>query len=488
MKSEVALVQSDKLGYPEGKVFNPHQAYPEYPYPGEAKFSKNNQVYESVRELLRLLKMDIEHYGSKDWNPLGKIISPGDQVIIKPNFVGIKPLYVSFLANRSVSVNTHASVLRPLIDYAFIAAGPKGKILIAEATMSATNLEEVLKATATLPMVEYLQTRHKVPVEIIDLRDTIEERWSWKTKPIKGPRHDYVKIDLADKSELDKLYKSKVDFELQAPADHKQKGDLPNQYHRQGKNEYFIPRIVLETKAIINVPKLKTHKKAGVTLSLKSFMGLTARRDTIPHNRRGSPPEGDAHPYPPQSIMKYRHSVVDALGKIPFFNKLIIQAIAFGVNGLKKIIPGFGRIIEDGDWYGNDTLWRSLIDLNKIMFYADKNGILQNVPQRKILSIIDGVIGGEGYGPMYTGDKKSGVLAGGMDSVAVDTVCTRLMGFDHQKIPTIKNTAFLKEYKLGTANLSNIEVCSNCAKWDDINLAFEPPYDWKGHIERDTVN
>ena len=45
----------------------------------------------------------------------------------------------------------------------------------------------------------------------------------------------------------------------------------------------------LGADAVINIPKLKTHKKSGVTLALKSCIGLTNEKYWLPHYTEGSP-------------------------------------------------------------------------------------------------------------------------------------------------------------------------------------------------------
>ena len=67
-------------------------------------------------------------------------------------------------------------------------------------------------------------------------------------------------------------------------------------------------------------------------------------------------------------------------------------------------------------------------------------------PQRKYLTIIDGIIGMEKEGPMGGIPKKCGVLVGGFHPVAVDYVTSYIMGFDYTKIHKIREG--LKE-KLG---------------------------------------
>ena len=85
--------------------------------------------------------------------------------------------------------------------------------------------------------------------------------------------------------------------------------------------------------------------------------------------------------------------------------------------------------IRAGGWYGNDTIWRSVLDLNKILLYADREGVMRSKRQRKFFSVVDGIIGGEGDGPVLAMPKVSGVLLAGFNPMAVDICATRLMGF-----------------------------------------------------------
>ena len=41
--------------------------------------------------------------------------------------------------------------------------------------------------------------------------------------------------------------------------------NLMKEHHNPEKNEYLIPNTILEVDVIINLPKPKTHKKAGIT-------------------------------------------------------------------------------------------------------------------------------------------------------------------------------------------------------------------------------
>jgi hypothetical protein len=57
--------------------------------------------------------------------------------------------------------------------------------------------------------------------------------------------------------------------------------------HRLGRHQYPIAREVFEADVVFNVPKLKTHKKAGITAALKNLVGINGNKDFLPHHRVG---------------------------------------------------------------------------------------------------------------------------------------------------------------------------------------------------------
>ena len=80
----VAYGLNKEAVYPSAP-FSPGERYPEYPFQSIA--TSPNHVYALVRDCLRRLGLDPEHFGSKSWNPLGGIVRPGDNLVVKPNWV-----------------------------------------------------------------------------------------------------------------------------------------------------------------------------------------------------------------------------------------------------------------------------------------------------------------------------------------------------------------------------------------------------------------
>ncbi len=72
------------------------------------------------------------------------------------------------------------------------------------------------------------------------------------------------------------------------------------------------------------------------------------------------------------------------------------------------------------------------VDLNRCLYYSDARGAHFDAPEpvRTVLTVIDGVIAGEGEGPLAPSDVPLGVVLAATDPVALDLAAVRLMGFD----------------------------------------------------------
>jgi uncharacterized protein (DUF362 family) len=111
-------------------------------------------------------------------------------------------------------------------------------------------------------------------------------------------------------------------------------------------------------------------------------------------------------------------------------------------------------------WPKNELHWRGIE--NSIIDIA-----MTNTPH---LAIVDGIIGMEGDGPLNGRNKPFGALIMGMDLVAVDATCTRLMKLPAERIVTL---AMAAHKRLGRLNLSDIPMLGESI--DSMAQAFEPP-------------
>jgi hypothetical protein len=133
---------------------------------------------------------------------------------------------------------------------------------------------------------------------------------------------------------------------------------------------------------------------------------------------------------------------------------VVVRAFAYSKRATKALCLSSTFHAEWGDWRGNDTIWRTILDTNRVLFYADRSGVLRETKQRNYFCFIDGVVGMEGEGPMAGDAVPAGVVLAGDDPVAVDARAAEVMGFDSGKVQTIKAAGGLPQHGLGLSDLS----------------------------------
>src|SRR5262245_20663138 len=124
-ESKVGYARDPNVNYYCSPPYSPLEHVPEYPF--SANQLADNKVYGIVREAFHNLGLDSLNYGTSQWNPLGKVLSPGDRVVVKPNLVN----HQSERNDGGVSpVITSGAVLRAVLDYVWIALKGRGEIII----------------------------------------------------------------------------------------------------------------------------------------------------------------------------------------------------------------------------------------------------------------------------------------------------------------------------------------------------------------------
>lgn len=474
---KVAIIKDDQLHYCVETPYHPPERYPEYPY---TEISRENTCYPAVRDILHKLGMDSEHFGKSSWNPLGEVVKPGDNVFIKPNFVSHKNS-----GGSTDSIITHGSVIRAVTDYVLIALKGKGSIIIGDAPYIDTDYDKILKISGISKVAAFYGRQGGVKVQVVDLRKEVGKLRLGRIEKsqTEGDTLGYSVIDLKSDSEHSEIAKDAQKFRAVYYDRHEMQ-----KHHTVDKNEYMISNTVLNADVVINVPKLKTHAKTGISCALKSMVGINGIKDWLPHHRAGAYESGGDE-YFHKDLRKdlYAKLKDEAPTRKNALAVLPIRAVTTAIYATKYIFP-FNDDITGGSWYGNDTLPRSICDLNKILLYADKHGVMRHVPQRKTFILVDGIVAGEGEGPMANSDKKCGVLIAGYNPVEVDIVSTIIMGFDPRKISTIKYALETKKYSLYKGDLAEIKIVSDrCSALDEVyntfNCSFTPPKTWAGHIE-----
>jgi len=469
--------------YPAQRPFPPEEEYPELAgrvRPG----AERNIVYPLFRQLARSLGLDAARYGTPEWNPLGGLVEPGQKVLLKPNLVRDEHTR----GGDYQAVVTHASVVRCVLDYVALAMKGQGVITVGDAPVQNTDFARLLERTALAEVCDDVSRTWQIPVRLVDFRVCFarfdaDHRMVDRGK-LEGSPEGSRLIDLGSSSLLAPLSGDCAKFRVTNYDPQAMK-----RHHDQRTHQYVIAQTVLDADVVINLPKLKTHRKVALTAALKNLVGINAHKDCLPHHRCGSVVEGGDE-YRGRSLLKRMIArCEDAINRAPF-------ARSNGLRGLAiRMARRLGRYLwaepyQEGSWYGNDTLWRTVLDLNRILFYANRQGIMTDEIQRHCFTVVDGVIGGEGEGPMEPDARPCGLLAGGANPAAIDAVLATLIGFDYVRIPLIAKAFRLDPRPLVCFSPEDVRVCCEDPRLAGLRVGkpraafrFKPPSGWVGHVE-----
>ncbi|MDD3604679.1 MAG: DUF362 domain-containing protein [Kiritimatiellae bacterium] len=441
-----------------------------------------NAVYDAVRKTFHLLGYDASHWGTAAWNPLGWLIRPGETVFIKPNMIAHKHA----LRDDWEYVITHGSVIRAVVDYVYIALQGRGRIQIGDGPQTDSKWDLITERMGLDAVRKLYAEQKQFEIELIDLRD---EHWIEQD----GIYTDRIKLkgDPAGKSLFDLGANS-----MFAEFDGRDKiyygayydVDETNRHHSGGKHEYEVSNSPLAADVFINIPKLKTHKKCGLTVNLKSLVGINANKNCLPHYIIGSPESGGDQFDRQRARGRLENTLVLPVKRKLLKNSRAVQTAARRLKKLAyRIFGGTEEVVRSGNWHGNDTVWRMCLDLNRILLYGRPGGKYVGDPKR-FFSLVDGIVAMEGNGPVAGDARSAGLIIAGDNPVAVDAVCARLMGFDENKLPLVKRAFDAHELPLMDGDIS---VVSSEGKWSgdyrkwqkNELLNFRPHFGWTGHVE-----
>ena len=478
-----SVVQGAGVVYPDSDAFfSPHERHPEYPF--ETVAERPNPAYEAVRRVLAQSGLDRERYGTSAWNPLGDLLEPGSRVFILCNFVYHRRFQESEQDFQAKCI--HGSVLRALCDYVWLAVGPEGRIQFGNSPLQACDWEKVLSETGASTVLDFYRKRG-LPIEAKDLRLWVTRRdlmGRVVSVEDREASREGVEIDLAGASFLDEIAVG-----AHGPARFRISDYRPERieaFHANHRQRYVVHRDVLEADAVVSLSKLKTHEKVGITCGLKGFVGMVGHKDCLAHHRFGSPDVGgDEYPHSRRFLQPISRFQDWVQGRDPGspLQGLLQVADRTSRRAIRRL--GFDMA---GAWYGNDTCWRMALDLARIAHYADANGVMQDEPQRRHLSLVEGIVGGEGDGPLSPSPVNAGVLAF-CDSVAWgDHVAARLMGFEPATIPIVRESLRDVRYPLVAQPPvpPHVVVDGEERPLEDLagvrGAPFRPPRGWRRHL------
>ena len=402
----VGLVEIPDAGYPAGPGAGGDMAAP-------------------IERLCRFLGWAEDGRGA-----FGAVVPPGARVLVKPNWV----LHTNQGPGGMEPLVTHGAIIQA-VTQELLRAAP-GRVAVGDAPIQACDFNELVRQSGLDGWARELAAADPRFSGLHDFRRTksVYVDGQRVQREDQSPMENFVLFDLGSESLLEPITRDAHSFRVTMYNPR-----LMARTHAPGRHQFLVAREVMDADVIINLPKLKTHKKAGITCALKNLIGINGNKEYLPHHRvGGSDAGGDC--YPGRSPMK--RALEFALDQQNLPRSRAGARLWKGVGRILDV--GLRRVQGDslgveGSWSGNDTIWRTCLDLNRILLYGRADGTLADQPQRRVLHLVDAIVAGQGDGPLSPEPLPLGLLLAGRSAAAVDWVGSRLLGYEPEQIPITRH-------------------------------------------------
>jgi len=380
---------------------------------------------------------------------------PSRVVVIKPNWIQESHEYRPDVWEPVI---THPALILATIEAVAERLHGQGTICLCDAPHTYADFQAIVRRGDLAGEIDALRRRWSgLAIEIIDLRRETwirEEEVVVERLPNPDDPRGYARLNLGRES----LFYGHRGEGRYYGADYDSR--VVNDHHRGETQEYLLAGTPLRCDLFINLPKLKTHKKTGITCCLKNLVGINGDKNWLPHHTEGSPENGGDE-FPAASAAHGLERRIKHLGR-----KVALRVPGLGTwiyrkarNVGKQVLGDSDQVVRNGNWHGNDSCWRMALDLNRALLYGEADGTWREAGQAKhYLAIVDGIVGGEGNGPLCPDPVASGVLLSGNDPAAVDALACRLIGFDPRTIPIVAHAFAEHRWPITTAPLEDLRV------------------------------
>ncbi len=352
----------------------------------------------------------------------------GKKILLKPNLVK-----EDRFADDAVCLRTHDLFILAALE-AVLMRRP-AHVMVADAPIQGCDWEKM--ASGFAPQIQTLSKKYDIPVEFIDFRRV---SFNPRTNQFVSNRRDlnhYVIFDTGQRSFLDPVCNdSKKPFRVL-----QYRADRLARTHCSGKHQYCIAREFFACDTVITLPKIKTHEKTGLTNAMKILVGINGDKDFLPHHRVGGTAQGGDCYLGGNWLRRTAEAIFD-FANVHIGRRLYRPLYILGRLIWKLSLPQAEHPFSAG-WYGNDTTWRMVRDIDLIAEFGTSDGKLAGQPQRQIYSLCDGIIGGQGNGPLRPSPFPLGIILFANDNRLADLVAGTLMGMELEKIPLLQNVMLI---------------------------------------------
>jgi len=393
------------------------------------------------------------------WNadgkgPFGALIQRGSRVLIKPNWVlhhnqgdgGMEPMI------------THHSIIKTVVE-AVLQADP-AEVVVGDAPIQTCDFAKLLETGDLVAWADALTKADSRFKGLKDFRRTTSTYVNGVRVADENvlPEDEFVLFDIAEDSLLEPITDEKDDFRVTCYDPR-----LMAKTHGRGRHRYLVARDVIAADVVINLSKLKTHKKAGITCALKNLIGINGNKEYLPHHRIGGTNlGGDCYPGDSKikRLLEYAADQQNTTDSAP-----VEKAWSVVATQLNRMLHLTGdKLGIEGSWSGNDTIWRTGLDLNRILLYGQLGSGMASTPQRRVVHLVDAIVAGQGDGPLSPQPLPLGLLFAGNNAACVDWFGALLLGYDPQLLPIVREAFAHFKWPIATARPEEITLAGDWGK------------------------
>ncbi len=376
---------------------------------------------------------------------------------LTPRHVVVKPNWVLHETDSRYPIAALVTDARVIAAAARAAAElfPAARITVADCPLQRADWPLLCEQAGLTGPIRDLAREFGDRIAWRDLRKEVYAYVGGRLQPVtEAPHGDplgYVEVKLGSSSHLDEISDRSDRFAIH---DHDRRKTRDN--HRKGDHRYLVGRSFLDADLIINLPKWKTHSKTGLTGALKNLVGINGDKAYLPHFSRGAPKWGGDEYWDRGRFTYWTQNTLREFLRDTRWAYRMVRPPWLAFKAVRSAVlrrrdgPPADFYVGGGSWYGNQTIWRMIYDLNMILQRADREGTLQPTPQRHYFCIVDGLVCGEGDGPLFPRPRAVDWLVFGSDPFAVDTTLAWFMGFDPERLPIVRERARYLGRGLGT--------------------------------------
>jgi uncharacterized protein (DUF362 family) len=432
---------------------------------------------DEIRDALRKVAAALRWTGTAR-GAFGAVVAPGARVVVKPNWVMHRnrgPFGLECLV-------TQAGIIQAVV-HELLSANP-ARVTLGDAPLQGCDFPALMSRTENGTWARELEARDNRfngPIDFRRTRSRLDHGVLIREEPA-GEPDDFILFDLGRDSLLEEIATDKHRFRV-TQYDPKRMRNA----HAPGRHQYLVARAFIDADVVFNLPKLKTHRKAGLTGALKNLVGINGNKEFLPHHRAGGATRG-GDSYPGRSLVK---SVYERL--LDLQNSARSHRIRRILDVPARALAVMSRLMVDdlgveGAWAGNETIWRMTLDLNRILLYGRLDGTLADTRQRASLTVMDAVTVGQGDGPLASEPFSLGLLVAGSSSAAVDQIGAQLLGYDPNKIQTAREAFSQFRWPLASFGAGDVQAIGPdgaAFRLDTLPLPDLYPEGWLNAVDND---